>query len=55
MQRDRHRFLSFFFWLVARRVTLVPIPRWATLSLGLLALAASSGLGWAGAALHWFR
>lgn len=38
-----------------RRVTLLPIPRWATLSLGLLALAASGGLGWAGAALHWFR
>jgi SpoVK/Ycf46/Vps4 family AAA+-type ATPase len=38
-----------------RQVTLLPIPRWATLSLGLLALAASGSLGWAGAALHWFR
>jgi AAA+ superfamily predicted ATPase len=36
-----------------RRLTLIPIPRWATLSLTLLALLASGGLGWASAALNW--
>jgi SpoVK/Ycf46/Vps4 family AAA+-type ATPase len=38
-----------------RRATLIPIPRWAGVGLALLALAASTGLGWAGAAFHWLR
>jgi hypothetical protein len=38
-----------------RRLTLIPMPRWATLGLTLLALLASGSLGWAGAALNWLR
>jgi chromosome segregation ATPase len=38
-----------------RRATLIPIPRWASVSLVLLALAATGGLGWATAALQWLR
>jgi SpoVK/Ycf46/Vps4 family AAA+-type ATPase len=38
-----------------RRWTVIPLPRWAGVGLTLLALAASAGLGWASAALHWIH
>lgn len=34
-----------------RRMTVLPLPRWVSLGLGLLALAVSAGLGWLSAAL----
>ncbi len=38
-----------------RRLTLIPVPRWASVGLALLALAATGGLSWATAAFHWLR
>lgn len=37
------------------RLTLIRMPRWASVGLFLLLLAATGGLGWTSAALHWLR
>jgi hypothetical protein len=36
-----------------RRSTLLPMPRWVSVGIGLLTLAASGALGWLSAAMHW--
>ena len=37
------------------RLTLIRMPRWASVGLFLLLLAATGGLGWSSAVYHWLR